>query len=212
MTINLVIVDGFPIVLKGLQLLFSAEPGLQVQSCCGDGETALEAVARWQPDILLLDLKIPKMDGLQVLRELRKRDPRPKVVILTDALEVDEVLEAIQLGVRGVVLKEMPPELLIQCVKKVFAGGEWIEKNSVSRALEKLLQRESALQKLPNQLTPREVDLIRLVAGGHSNRQIAEQRHISEGTVKVHLHNIFDKLQVKTRVALTLYAQNNGLV
>jgi len=136
MTINLVIVDGFPIVLKGLQLLFSAEPDLHVQSCCSDGETALEAVARWQPDILLLDLKIPKMDGLQVLRELRKRNLRPKVVILTDALEVDEVLEAIQLGVRGVVLKEMPPDLLIQCVKKVFAGGEWIEKNSVSRALE----------------------------------------------------------------------------
>jgi len=215
MTINLVIVDGYPIVLKGLQLLFSAEPGLHVQSCCSDGEMALEAVARWQPDILLLDLKIPKMDGLQVLRELRKRDPRPKVVILTAALEVDEVLEAIQLGVRGVVLKEMPPELLIQCIKKVFAGGEWIEKNSVSRALEKLLQRESArqnLQKLPTQLTPREVDLIRLVAGGHSNKQIAEQRHISEGTVKVHLHNIFDKLQIKSRVALTLYAQDNRLI
>jgi len=103
---------------------------------CSLAATALEAVALWQPDILLLDLKIPKMDGLQVLRELRKRNLRPKVVILTDALEVDEVLEAIQLGVRGVVLKEMPPDLLIQCVKKVFAGGEWIEKNSVSRALE----------------------------------------------------------------------------
>jgi DNA-binding NarL/FixJ family response regulator len=155
------------------------------------------------------------MDGLQVLRELHNRNPRPKVVVLTAALDEDEVLEAIQLGVRGVLLKTMPSELLIQCIKKVYAGGEWLEKNSVARALEKLLKRESDmqnLQKLPAPLTPREIDLIRLVANGHSNKKIAEQRHISEGTVKVHLHNIFDKLQIKSRVALTLYAQNNGLI
>lgn len=215
MAIDLVLVDDHPLVLNGLRYLFSADPDLHVLSCCADGEAALEAVALHQPDILLLDLKMPKMDGLQVLRELHNRNPRPKVVVLTAALVEDEVLEAIQLGVRGVVLKTMPPELLIQCIKKVYAGGEWLEKNSVARALEKLLKRESDMQnlrKLPDPLTPRELDLIRLVATGHSNKKIAEQRHISEGTVKVHLHNIFDKLQIKSRVALTLYAQDNGLV
>lgn len=215
MPINLVLVDDHPLMLKGLQLLFSTEPDLQVLACCTDGEMALEAVVSWQPDILLLDLKMPKMNGLQVLRELRKFDPRPKVVLLTAGLDEDEVLEAIQLGVRGVILKTMPPELLIQCIKKVYAGGEWLEKNSVSRALEKLLKRESEtqnLQKLTNQLTPREIDLIRLVAGGYSNKQIAVQRYISEGTVKAHLHNIFDKLEIKSRVGLTLFAQNNGLI
>jgi DNA-binding NarL/FixJ family response regulator len=215
MAIDLVLVDDHPLVLNGLRYLFSADPDLYVLSCCADGETALEAIARQQPDILLLDLKMPKMNGLQVLREMRRQNLQLKVVILTAALNEDEVLEAIQLGVRGVMLKEMPTELLIQCIKKVHAGGEWIEKNSVSRALEKLLKRESDmhnLQKLTNKLTPREIDLIRLVAGGLSNKQIAEQRHISEGTVKAHLHNIFDKLQIKSRIALTLYAQNNRLV
>jgi DNA-binding NarL/FixJ family response regulator len=215
MTIKLVLVDDHPLVLNGLELLFSTDPELKVLASCSDGAVALEIVARHQPDILLLDLKMPKMDGLKVLRELHKLAPHPKVVILTAALDEDEVLEAIQLGVRGVVLKEMAPALLIQCIKKVYAGGEWIEKNSVSRALEKMLKRESEkqnLQTLTERLTPREIDLIRLVAIGHSNKQIAEQRHISEGTVKAHLHNIFDKLQIKSRIALTLYAQNNGLV
>lgn len=215
MTIKLVLVDDHPLVLNGLELLFSTDPELKVLASCSDGAVALEFVARHQPDILLLDLKMPKMDGLKVLRELHKLAPHPKVVILTAALDEDEVLEAIQLGVRGVVLKEMAPALLIQCIKKVYAGGEWIEKNSVSRALEKMLKRESEkqnLQTLTERLTPREIDLIRLVASGHSNKQIAEQRHISEGTVKAHLHNIFDKLHIKSRVALTLYAQNNGLV
>jgi DNA-binding NarL/FixJ family response regulator len=215
MAINLVLVDDHPLVLNGLRHLFSTDPDLHVLSCCADGETALEVIARQQPDILLLDLKMPKMNGLQVLREMRRQNLQLKVVILTAALNEDEVLEAIQLGVRGVMLKEMPTELLIQCIKKVHAGGEWIEKNSVSRALEKLLKRESDmqnLQKLTNHLTPREIDLIRLVAGGLSNKQIAEQRHICEGTVKAHLHNIFDKLQIKSRIALTLYAQNNRLI
>lgn len=215
MTIKLVLLDDHPLVLNGLQQLFSTDPELNVLASCTDGEMAIEIVARQQPDILLLDLKMPKMDGLKVLRELHKLNQHPKVVLLTAALDEDEVLEAIQLGVRGVVLKEMAPALLIQCIKKVHAGGEWIEKNSVSRALEKLLKRESDmqnLQKLTHHLTPREIDLIRLVASGHSNKQIAEQRHISEGTVKVHLHNIFDKLKIKSRVALTLYAQNNGLI
>jgi DNA-binding NarL/FixJ family response regulator len=215
MTIKLVLVDDHPLVLNGLQQLFATDPELDVLASCMNGEEALEAVSRHQPDILLLDLKMPKMDGLKALRELRRRHAYLKVVILTAALDEDEVLEAIQLGVRGVVLKEMAPALLIQCVKKVHAGGEWVEKNSVSRALEKLLKRESDMQnvqKLTHHLTPREIDLIRLVASGHSNKQIAEQRHISEGTVKVHLHNIFDKLHIKSRVALTLYAQNNGLV
>lgn len=215
MTIKLVLLDDHPLVLNGLQQLFSTDPELNVLASCTDGEMALEIVACQQPDIMLLDLKMPKMDGLKVLRELHKLNTPPKIVILTAALDEDEVLEAIQLGVRGVVLKEMAPALLIQCIKKVHSGGEWIEKNSVSRALEKLLKRESDmhnLQKLKNKLTPREIDLIRLVAGGLSNKQIAEQRHISEGTVKAHLHNIFDKLQIKSRMALTLYAQNNRLV
>ncbi|WP_340123552.1 response regulator transcription factor [Methylobacter svalbardensis] len=212
MTINLVLVDDHPLVLNGLQQLFSMEPDINVLASCSDGEQALQTVINYQPDILILDLKMPRKNGLEVLRELQQKTLPTKVVLLTAALDDDEVLEAIRLGVRGVVLKEMAPQLLIQCINKVHAGGEWLEKDSVGRALEKMLKRETEMQLITQILTPRELKLVKLVAGGLSNKQIAEKLYITEGTVKVHLHNIYDKLQVKSRVALTLYAQEKGVV
>jgi DNA-binding NarL/FixJ family response regulator len=212
MTVNLVLADDHPLVLNGLRQLFSTVPDIRVLACCGDGDTVVATVLHYKPDILILDLKMPKKDGLAVIRDLQKQKLGLKVIVLTAALDEDEVLEAIRLGVRGVILKEMAPQLLIQCIRNVYDGGEWIEKNSVTRALEKILKREAEMQHISQLLTPREIDLIKLVATGYSNKQIAEERHLSEGTVKVHLHNIFDKLQIKSRVALTLYAQNNGLV
>lgn len=211
MTIRLVLVDDHPLVLNSLEQLFSTEEDMDVITGCCDGAEAIQAVALHRPDLLLLDLDMPKMHGLTVLRELRKQQLSVKVVLLTGALDEDELIEAIQLGVRGVVLKTMSPSLLIQCIRKVHAGGEWLEKDSVSRALEKMLKRESAKQN-SSHLTARELDLLRLVAAGNSNKEIAELRHISEGTVKVHLHNIYDKLQIKGRVALTLYARDEGLI
>ncbi|MDD5320301.1 MAG: response regulator transcription factor [Methylococcales bacterium] len=212
MTINLVLVDDHPLVLNGLQQLFAVESEISVLACCTDGEQVLQTVIHYQPDILILDLKMPRKNGLAVLRELQKEKLPTKVVLLTAALDDDEVLEAIRLGVRGVVLKEMAPQLLVQCVNKVHAGGEWLEKDSVGRALEKMLKRETEMQYITQILTRREIKLVKLVANGLSNKLIAEKLFIAEGTVKVHLHNIYDKLQVKSRVALTLYAQEKGLV
>ena len=214
MSINLVLVDDHTLVLNGLLQLFSTEPDINVLACCSNSETAVQTVLHYQPDILLLDLKMPKMDGLAVLRKLRQQKLTVKVVLLTAALDEDEVLDVIRLGVRGVILKEMAPQLLIQCIHKVYAGGEWLEKTSVSRALDKILKRETEMQHidLTLTLTPREINVVKLVAKGFSNKQIAEQRNISEGTVKVHLHNIYDKLQIKNRMALSLYAQNKGLI
>ncbi len=212
MTINLVLVDDHPLVLNGLQQLFAVESEISVLACCTDGEQVLQTVIHYQPDILILDLKMPRKNGLAVLRELQKGKLPTKVVLLTAALDDDEVLEAIRLGVRGVVLKEMAPQLLVQCVNKVHAGGEWLEKDSVGRALEKMLKRETEMQYITQILTRREIKLVKLVANGLSNKLIAEKLFIAEGTVKVHLHNIYDKLQVKSRVALTLYAQEKGLV
>jgi DNA-binding NarL/FixJ family response regulator len=127
-------------------------------------------------------------------------------------LDEDEVLEAIRLGVRGVVLKEMAPRLLVQCLRKVHAGGEWLEKHSVGRALEKILQHEAGAQQLARILTARELEITRLVASGLRNREIAQQLSLSEGTVKLHLHNIYKKLKVDSRLALTLHVQGKGLV
>lgn len=212
MSIKLILADDHPLVLNGLQQLFAVEDNILVLASCADGESTLQSVIHHQPDILVLDLRMPKMDGLEVLRALKRHKQAVKVVVLTAGVEEEDVLTAIQLGVRGVILKEMAPELLVQCVRTVYGGGEWLEKDSVLRALDNLLTRESDLQRLKESLTAREIDLIKLVANGHSNKQIAERCFISEGTVKVHLHNIYDKLGIKNRVELSLYARERGLM
>lgn len=165
-----------------------------------------------RPDVLILDIRMPRVDGLQVIREMKKEGLPTRVVILTAALDEDKVLEAIRLGVRGVVLKEMAPQLLVQRVRKVHAGEEWLERRSVSLALEKLLRREAGAREVAGLLTPREIDIVRMVASGLRNKEIGTRLSVSEGTVKVHLHHIYEKLGVDGRVALTLYAQSKGLV
>lgn len=212
MTMTLVLADDHPIVLNGLLQLMSAEPDIRVLASCSDGAQALAAVRLHAPDLLLLDIRMPVMDGLAVLRTLRAEQLGTHVVILTAALDEEEVLEAIRLGVRGVVLKEMAPQLLLQCLRKVHAGGEWLEKRSVARALDKMLRHENELQQVARVLTVREIELLKLAASGYSNAEIAQRLFISEGTVKVHLHRIYDKLQLKSRVALTLYAKEKMLV
>lgn len=212
MPISLVLADDHQIVLKGLEQLFSSEPDLKVLASCTDGEQALAALHRHQPDMLVLDLRMPRMDGLTLLRRMQAEQLPTRVVLLTAELDDDEVVEAIRLGVRGLVLKEMAPQLLLQCVRAVHAGSEWLEKHTVSRTLETLVQRESELKQLSRLLTSRELELLRLAAGGLANQEIADRLFISEGTVKVHLHRIYVKLQLKNRVALTLFAREKGLV
>lgn len=212
MPIRLVLADDHPLVLDGLTQLFASESDCAVAARCTDGEQAIAATLDHRPDILVLDLRMPGKDGLAVLRELSGQQLGVRVVLLTAAVDDDEVLEAIRLGVRGVVLKEAAPQMLLQCVRRVYAGGQWLEAQSVGRALEKILKREAGRQQLASLLTPREIELVRLAAGGLSNREIADRLHITEGTVKVHLHRIYEKTEVKSRVALTLYAQEKGLV
>jgi DNA-binding NarL/FixJ family response regulator len=169
-------------------------------------------VRHYQPDVLILDIRMPGMDGLAVLRELRQEPCPTRVVVLTAGMEEHEVLEAIRLGVHGVVLKEMASHLLVQCVRKVHAGGQWLDRHSVSRALDTLLRHQDGMHDLAGLLTPREQEIVRLVTRGLRNKSVAETLGISEGTVKIHLHNIYKKLLIDSRLALTLYARSKGLV
>jgi DNA-binding NarL/FixJ family response regulator len=121
-------------------------------------------------------------------------------------------MEALQLGARGVVLKEMAPELLIRCIRTVHAGGRWLEDDFLSRAIEGLLDRDGIAGTGRLALSAREMEIVRLAATGHHNRDIAEALHITEGTVKVHMHNIYEKLGVEGRVELTIYARDHGWV
>jgi RNA polymerase sigma factor (sigma-70 family) len=151
------------------------------------------------------------MDGLAVLRELREAELPTRVVLLTAEVDEDHLLEAMRLGVGGVVLKELAVPLLIQCIRKVYAGDQWLERRSVSRAIEKMLQREAGAREIATILTPRETEIVRLVASGLRNKEIADKLAISEGTVKSHLHRSYEKLHVDSRVALLRYAQAKGL-
>jgi len=212
MPIRIVIADDHPFVLKGLEQFLVTEPDIALVATCSGGEEALAAVTAQQPDILVLDIQMPGMDGLAVLRELRNRRDPVRVVILTGNLDHDEVFESVRLGARGVVLKEMAPGFLVQCLRKVHRGEVWLEKRTTGHALEKILRQEAGLEQLNKVLTPREIELVRLVATGLDNAGIAAKLFISSNTVKVHLHRIYEKLAVKNRLALTLYAQDKGLV
>jgi len=211
MPITLVLADDHPIFLSGLEDIFRPEPDFQVLARCLEGQAALGAVRQLKPDVLILDLRMPKMDGLGVLREMQKEKLSTRVVVLTAAPDEDEVLEAIRLGVYGVVLKEMAPRLLVQCIRKVAAGEQWLEKRSVSLALEKLLKREAATRQIARILTPREIEIVRMVTEGLRNKVIAERLYVSEGTVKIHLHHIYEKLKVNSRLQLARYARDEGL-
>lgn len=212
MAIRLVLADDHPLILDGLEQLFRVTPDFEVVERCVSGDEALRAVERHRPDVLVLDIRMPGMNGLEVVREIRARRLATQVVILTAALDESELLGAMRLGVGGVVLKEMAPRLLVQCIRKVNAGERWVENRSMREALERMLHREAGAQEAAGLLTPREIELVRMVAQGLRNREIGNQLNITEGTVKAHLHNVYKKLKVENRVDVRRYAEDKGLI
>lgn len=214
MAIRLVLVDDHPIVLSGLEQLFAAPPDFEVVAACTRGVEAVEVIQRLEPDVAVIDLRLPDIDGIEVLRRLATAQgaaPATRVVLLTGDIDEDQLLEAAALGVRGVLLKEMAAELLMECVRKVHAGERWLENRSAGRALDKAARRQALDREVAALLTPREVEIVRLVGRGLRNAEIAERLCISEGTVKSHLHKIFPKTGVATRSALARFALEKGL-
>lgn len=211
MPIRLVLADDHPIVLDGLEGLFRLEPDFAVVARAGNGAAALVAVQEHQPDVLILDLRMPELDGLGVLRELKRLEIPTHVVLLAADLEEDEVLEALRLGVRGIVLKDLAPQMLVECVRKVHGGEPWLQQQMSGRAIETLLRRDAASRDTKSGLTPRETEIVRMVASGLGTAEMAKGLSISEGTVKIHLHNVYKKLGVQNRVELVLYAQSKKL-
>ncbi|NJL27947.1 MAG: response regulator transcription factor [Thermoanaerobaculia bacterium] len=210
--IRVAIADDHPIVLDGLEQLFRLEPDFALVARCRDGRETLRMVAAQTPDVLVLDVRMPQGDGLEVLRTLEREGAATRVVLLTAAVEDDQLLEALRLGARGVVLKEMAPQVLVSAVRAVAAGGEWLERGLGGRAARKLLEREQQRRDATDVLTAREIEVVRKVAAGKRNRAIANELFISEGTVKIHLHNVYDKLRCDGRLALVLWAKQHGLV
>ena len=210
--IRVVLADDHRVVLEGLEQLLGHEPEFDLVATCIDGQEALEAVRQHRTDLLVLDLRMPRLDGVGVLRAMRAEGLATRVVVLTAGIDEQEVVEAIRLGARGVVLKEMASRLLLEALRKVNAGEQWLEKRSVAAALESLVRREQGTAELSQLLTPRELLMVRMLAKGLRNKEIGDQLHISEGTVKSHLHNIYRKLGVDGRLDLMRVAREKGLV
>ena len=181
-----------------------------------DGAEAVKLVRQLRPDILLLDLAMPRHPGLEALREMSSGPSNSvRVILLTAAAEKNQIVEALQLGARGIVMKDSATQLLLKSIHTVMAGEYWVGRESVSNLvqyLRMLVQSsgEEARQKKFG-LTPRELEIVSAVVAGYSNKEIAEYFKISEDTVKHHLSNIFDKLGVSTRLELALFAVNQSL-
>ena len=210
MPITIILADDHPVVRRGLLQFFADVEDFDVVAECEDGDSALENVRHHKPDVLIVDLRMPTTGGLEVLRRLRNEPYIPATILLAGNISDDEVIEAMRLGAKGVVLKEMAPTLLVQCIRKVANGGIWLEKEAIGRALGKLLQVGDGRARTA--LTPREIEIVRMVAQGIGNREVAERLFISEGTVKTHLHTIYEKVGVKGRMQLATYARENGLL
>jgi two-component system nitrate/nitrite response regulator NarL len=214
--IRIVIADDHPIFRDGLRRLLEAEPGLKVIGEASDGNDAVKLARQLKPDVMLLDLAMPRQPGLEALRDLSTGGANGvKVILLTAAAEKHQIVEALQLGARGVVLKDSATQLLLKSIHTVMAGEYWVGREAVSNLVQYLRMQMQASNEESRQkkfgLTPRELEIVSAVVAGYSNKEIAEYFKISEDTVKHHLSNIFDKLGVSTRLELALFAVNQGL-
>jgi DNA-binding NarL/FixJ family response regulator len=212
MSIRVILVDDHPIVLHGLQQLFERHDEFEVVAGCSNGNSALEAVRRTRPDVVVLDLRMPGTSGLDVLRTIASEHMTCRTVLLTAAIRDEDAVHAVQLGAKGIVLKDSQPESLLECVRRVHRGEQWIDRDTLDRAVERVNRPDASDARPAAPLTPREMEIVQMVAQGLRNRVIAERLSISEGTVKVHLHNIYEKFNVDGRLELVLLAQDRGLI
>jgi DNA-binding NarL/FixJ family response regulator len=214
-SVRILIADDHPIFRDGLKRLLESEPEFRVVGEACDGVEAVSLVRKLKPEILLLDLAMPRRPGLEALREMNSDPSSVRVILLTAAAEKEQIVEALQLGARGVVLKDSATQILLQSIRAVISGEYWVGRESVSNLVQYLRGLVESSGQAPRQrkygLTPRELEIISAVVAGYANKEIAEHFKISEDTVKHHLSNIFDKLGVSTRLELALFAVNQSL-
>ena len=213
--IRIMITDDHPLFRDGLRKLLESEAGFEVVGEAADGGEVARLADELKPDILLLDIAMP-VSGMEALRALAKASAPVRTILLTAAIEKRQIVEALQIGARGVVLKEAATQLLFKSIRSVMAGQYWVGRDAVSDLVKYLrdLMPPSGESKIKKNfgLTPREMEVVEAIVAGYTNKEIAEKFTISEQTVKHHLTNIFDKLGVFNRLELAVFAINNRLV
>lgn len=209
MKLRLVIADDHSVVLEGLRALLSLEPGFEVVALCADGLEVIEAVENQRPDVLVMDAAMPRCNGLQAHERLRARGVVVPTIIISASLDDDALLAYVRAAVNGIVLKESAASVLIEAIGVVGRGEQWIPAKLTARAVELEARQQGSDD---SELTPREIQVVRLVAGGKSNKRVASELKIGESTVKLHLHSAFTKLNVRNRVQLSLLARERGWI
>jgi len=214
--IRIVVADDHPVVRFGVKNMLMSDAGYDVIGEAEDGDDAITQTLELEPDILLLDLQMPRLPGLEAMRAIMSRSPRVKIILLTSTITTQQVIEALQIGARGIVLKDSVAGDLATAIRAVFTGDYWIGGQRVVnlvKALHELMQQAAEMpERKTYGLTPRELEVVGCIVEGCSNKDVARQFSISEETVKRHLSNIFDKTGVSTRLELALFAISHKLV
>jgi len=207
--IRVLIVDDHPVVRQGLRTFLSSRPGLEVVGEAGDGNEALAEAARVEPDVILLDLVMPRGGGIDAIRRLRAGGDRPRVIVLTSFAGDDQVVEAVRLGASGYLLKDVAPAELEAAIRRVHDGGVLLDPSVVGAVMAEVAQ----AQPPPgvHELTARERQVLSLLAQGRSNRDLAAELYVSEKTVKTHVSSILTKLRLTDRTQAALFAVRHGL-
>ncbi len=213
--IKVLIADSHPLVRVGVVNLLQAHAGIEVVGEVEDGDEAITETLDLLPDVVLLDLTMPRLPGLEAMRAIMSGWPNIKILLLNRAIRAQHIIEALQIGARGIVLQESLTETLAPAIRCVSEGGYWLALQPVEGLvgpLHQLVQEQAVPEQKTYGLTRREVEVIRCIVDGCSNRDVAKQFGLSEETVKRHLSNIFDKIGVSTRLELALFALANHLV
>jgi NarL family two-component system response regulator LiaR len=208
--ISVFIADDHAIVRKGIRALLTTEPGIEVIGEAGDGATAVSQVLALRPDVTLMDLVLPGLEGAEAIGRIRSGWPAARILVLTSFVTDEKVLPAIRAGASGYLLKDSAPEDLVRAIRQVHRGESPLDPSVAGRVLHALSQ--PAASSSPNALTARELDVLREVARGYSNQEIASRLSLSEATVRTHISHILSKLQLTRRTQATLYALREGLV
>jgi NarL family two-component system response regulator LiaR len=210
--IMVLICDDQAIVRKGIRALLATEPSIEVIGEAENGQEAVSRVKELRPDVILMDLVMPEVDGVEATRRITSRQPEARILVLTSFATDDKVFPAIKAGALGYLLKDSSPEALVQAIQHVYRGEPSLHPTIARRVLQEL-SRPEELEESPRSdpLTERELEVLRLVARGLSNQQIANQLMISEATVRTHVSRILSKLHLASRIQAALYALDKGL-
>ena len=208
--IGVFIAEDHQVVLRGLEALLKTESGIELVGLASDGVTTLEAVSRLEPDVVLLDLGLPRKSGLQIIPDIRAQSPGTKIVVLTSFSDDDTVFAAIQSGALSYLLKDCSPDELVQAIRDAHAGKPTLPTDIALRLIREI-NKPTDQPPTEDPLTGRELDVLRLIARGLTNQEIADKLVVSERTVRTHVSNILEKLHLANRTQAALYALREGL-